>query len=123
MQVQSSQSTPVFPGFIAQISSRKRNTAFGARPFSGMSGACGCSPVSGCGCNEGGSGLAGLGQTSSLDQIIANTFSWLGGTVQANLPVSASVPPQYGSAGAFSTTLQQWLPWIVGGYLVYRLIK
>jgi hypothetical protein len=120
MQVTSSQSVPIYAGRIAALTTKRRRTnqTFGSKPF-GLSG-CGCGPVGGCGCSG---GLSGLGQSASLDQIIANAFNWLGGTVQANLPASASVPPQYGSAGALSTTLQQWLPWIIGGYLVYKVIK
>ena len=81
---------------------------------------CGCGPVGGCSCTP---GLQGLGQNVSLDQIIANAANWLGGFAQSQLPSSASVPPQYGSTGALSTQLQAWLPWIIGGFLVYKLVK
>jgi hypothetical protein len=67
--------------------------------------------------------LRGLGQTPSLDSIIANAVSWLGGFAQSQLPASASIPPQYGSPGAISAQVQAWLPWIIGGYLVYRLVR
>lgn len=120
MQIQSSQSIPVYAGRIAQLTTlrRRTNPTFGAKPFGGLSG-CGCGPVGGCGCE----GMSGLAQSSSLDSIIANAFNWLSGTVQSALPTSASVPPQYGSAGALSTTIQQWLPYLIGGYLLYKVVK
>jgi hypothetical protein len=118
MQIQSSQGVPIFPGFVAQISTRRGTPPFGAKPFGGLSGGCGCGPVGGCGC---GSGLSGLAQSPSLDQIISNTFSWLGGTVESSLPTSAAIPPQVGSTGALLATLQQWLPYIIGGYLIYKV--
>ncbi len=119
MQILGSQAVPIYPGYTAKISSVPR--PFGRKVFSGLNG-CGCGPVNGCNCTSP-SGFAGLGQTSSLDQIIANTFSWLGGTVQASLPASASVAPQYGTAGSLSATIQTWIPWIIGGYLVYKVIS
>jgi hypothetical protein len=88
------------------------------RTGSGLAG-CGCGPVGGCGCAP---GLQGMGQ-SSLDQIIANAANWLGGFAQSQLPPSAAVPPQYGSSGAVVTQLTQWIPWIIGGYLLYMFIK
>lgn len=93
----------------------------GMRGNRGMRGmrACGCGPTTGCGCTP---GLEGL-RATSLDQIINNTFSWLSGVVQSNLPNSAAVPPQYGSAGSVATQVQDWLPYIIGGYLLYRLVK
>jgi hypothetical protein len=101
--------------------------SFGQNPWqpSGLSGVrgmrgCGCGPAGGCGCTP---GMSGLRQNVSLDQIISNAFNWFSGVVQTQLPPSASLPPQYGSAGSISTQVQQWLPWIIGGYLVYRLIK
>ncbi len=92
---------------------------FGTSPF-GMKGvsACDCGPVGGCGCT----GMSGMG-ASSLDSVIANAFGWLSGVVQTSLPASASVPPQYGSVGAISTQIQAYLPWIVGGYLLYKALK
>jgi hypothetical protein len=81
-----------------------------------MSG-CGCDASGGCDC------APGLRQNTSLDQLISNAANWLSGFAQSQLPPSASLPPQYGSTGALSTTLQQWLPWIIGGYIVYRLVK
>lgn len=88
-------------------------------PLRGLKG-CGCGPVGGCSCSP---SLQGMGQNVSLDQIIANAANWLGGFAQSQLPTSASVPPQYGSTGALSTQLQAWLPWIIGGFLVYKLVK
>jgi len=136
MLAQSSQSIPVYAQRIAQLTTKRRRTnpTFGTRPFSGGLSGCGCGPVGGCDCeglggyavpyqSQYGYGLAGLGQSASLDQIISNAFSWLSGTVQGALPPSASVPPQYGSTGALSTMVQQWLPWVIGGYIVYRLVK
>lgn len=87
--------------------------------LSGVPGGCGCGPVEGCRC----SGLSGMGQNASLDQVIANTFSWLGGAVQSSLPASAAVPPGYGSVGALATNLMNWAPYLVIGYLAYKLIK
>lgn len=117
MQVQSSQSIPVYAGRIAELTTKRRRTnplVFGG----GLSG-CGCGPVGGCGC----SGLSGLAQSASLDQIISNAFSWLGGTVESNLPASAAVPPTVGSTGALITTLTQWAPYIIGGYLLYKVVS
>lgn len=125
----SSQAVPINPGNLANISRQVFPKPFGA--FAGDPGACGCSPVGGCGCNGDDTysppttlhGLRGLGQTTSLDQIISNTFSWLGGTVESNLPASAAVPPSVGSTGALITTLTQWAPYIIGGYLLYKAMK
>lgn len=119
MIAQSSQSVPIYTGRIAQLTTKRRRTnpvTFGG----GLSG-CGCGPVGGCGCSGG--GLSGLAQSVSLDQIISNAFNWLGGTVESNLPTSAAVPPQVGSTGALLTTIQQWLPYIIGGYLLYKVVK
>lgn len=84
----------------------------------GLRGGCSCGPLGGCGC-----GLSGLGQNVSLDQLISNATNWFTGIIQTNLPPSASVPPQYGSTGALSTQLQSWIPWIIGGFLLYKAIK
>ncbi len=120
MQVVSdSLSTPIFPGYVARISSNSRHYKFGTKPFAGLSG-CGCGPVDGCNCTK---PMSGFGQNASLDQIINNAFNWLSGTVQAHLPPSASVPPQYGSTGGISTSLQSWIPWVVGGLVVYAIMK
>jgi hypothetical protein len=139
-------SVPIYPGYVAKLSEPR---PFGTSPFRGgnprgMRGgnAWAMRGYGGCGCDSGGgacscSGLGaydpgmaiygpprrGLGQNASLDQIISNAFNWLSGTVQANLPGSAAVPPQYGSTGALGTQLLQWAPWIIGGFLVYKLIK
>jgi len=103
------------------ISPYQRGPGFGANPWrQGFKGACGCSPTTGCGCGQ---GFSGFRQGTSLDSIIQQAASWLGGFAQSQLPPSASVPPQYGSAGALSTQLQGWLPYIVIGYLAYRVIK
>ncbi len=118
MQILGSQATPIYPGYVSKLSSNPR--PFGRKVFSGLGG-CGCGPVNGCNCTSHGQ-LSGFG-ASSLDQIISNTFSWLSGTVQNALPPSASVDPQYGTAGSLSTSIQQWLPWIIGGFLVYKVIK
>ena len=119
MIAQSSQSVPIYTGRIAQLTTKRRRT--NPNVFGGGLSGCGCGPVGGCGCSGG--GLSGLAQSVSLDQIIANAANWLGGYAQSQLPASASLPPQYGSAGALSTTLQQWLPWIIGGYLVYKVVS
>jgi hypothetical protein len=117
--------------------------AFGSNPYgfrgnkslSGM-GACGCGPVGGCSCDgpsgmqafdpgagPGARGLSGLGQSASLDTIISNTFSWLGGVVQTQLPASAALPPAVGSTGALINTLMTYAPYILIGYLAYKAIK
>ena len=143
MQPVSSSAIPIFPGYVASISSPR---PFGTSPYRGFRGGdagqmrgiysgCGCAPGGSCGCSGLGAydpgravyakrpGMRGLGQTASLDQIIANSFNWLGGIVQSNLPASAAVPPQYGSAGAIGTQLTQWAPYIIIGFLAYKLIK
>jgi hypothetical protein len=103
------------------ISPYQRGPGFGANPWkSGFRGGCGCSPVSGCGC---GSGFSGLSQGTSLDSIIASAANWLGGFAQSQLPASAAVAPQYGSTGALMTQLQGWIPYIVIGYLAYKVIR
>jgi hypothetical protein len=99
-----------YPGYLT-------NPAPGLR---GMS-ACGCGPVGGCECGP--PSLSGMGQNASLDQVIANATSWLGGLAQASLPASAAVPPGYGSVGALATNLMNWAPYLVIGYLAYKLIK
>jgi hypothetical protein len=144
---------PIFPDYMAKITEPR---PFGTSPFRayvpirqfrggnpaalrGLKGGCGCGPSGGaCSCPGLGAydpgrgvfarpGLSGLGQNQSLDQLIANAFNWLSGTVQSNLPSSAAVPPQYGSPGAIgtqlTTQLTQWLPYIIGGFIVYKLVK
>lgn len=105
---------PIRTGYVARISSP---TSFGNSPFGmrGM-GSCGCGPTGGCGCS---SGMGAI----SLDSLIANAFGWASGAVQAALPPSASVAPQYGSTGAISTQIQDWVPWIIGGFLLYKALK
>lgn len=140
-----SQGVPIYPGMMAKLSEPR---PFGTSPFRAYVpirqfrggnpmalrgyGSCGCAPGGGaCSCPGMGAydpgravfGMSGMGQNVSLDQIIANAFNWLGGTVQASLPGSAAVPPQYGSGGAIGTQLLQWVPYIIGGLLVYKLIK
>lgn len=141
----SSKAVPIYPGYVAELSASPY--MFGASPFNkgyglkgcgcGPSGGCGCSPVTMAGLRHGGGGqggrgmggrsgsgtLSGLNQNVSLDQIIANAFNWLGGLAQSQLPPSYSVPPQYGSTGALSSQLQQWLPYIIIGVLAYKVIK
>jgi hypothetical protein len=119
--------------------------SFGTNPYgrviSGMRGvkslgACGCGPVNGCSCDgpsgmqafdpgagPGARGLSGLGQSASLDSIISNTFSWLGGVVQTQLPASAALPPAVGSTGALINSLMTYAPYILIGYLAYKAIK
>lgn len=138
-----SSGTPIYPGLVAKLSEPR---VFGTSPFRTLSGGnalglrgyggCSCAPGGGaCGCSGMGAydpgravyarrpGMSGLGQSASLDQIISNAFSWLGGMVQSNLPASAAVPPQYGSAGAIGTQIMQWAPYILIGYLAYKVIK
>lgn len=86
-------------------------------------GACGCGPVNGCTCGPPPVGMAGMGQTVSLDQLIANATNWLTGVAQSSLPASASVPPGYGSAGGVVTQLMNWAPYLLIGYLAYKVIK
>jgi hypothetical protein len=96
------------------------------RPSPGLKGmgSCGCGPVGGCQCGPPGfTGFRGLGQNASLDQVIANATSWLGGLAQSQLPASAAVPPGYGTVGGLATNLMNWAPYLVIGYLAYRLIK
>jgi hypothetical protein len=143
---------PIYPGYMAKLSEPRPfgTSPFrgmkGGNPagMRGLHGGCGCGPSGGaCSCPGMGGlkggydpgmavfgprrsrvpGVHGMGQNSSLDQIISNAFNWLGGTVQASLPPSAAVPPQYGSTGAIGTQLMQWLPYIVGGYIVYKLVR
>jgi hypothetical protein len=126
---------PVSTAFISTPASLKGSSLRGLR-----GSGCGCGPAGGCQCyNPGVSaydpgrgvfapgpvrwGMRGLGQNASLDQIIANTFSWVGGIVQTNLPASAAVPPQYGSTGAIGTQIMQWAPYLLIGYLAYKVIK
>jgi hypothetical protein len=150
MQPIKSNAYPIHPGFTAAISS---NRVFGSSPYRGLSGGanpafrsykgysgCDCGPVGGCNCSSlsGYSsvgvydpgravfkkrGVAGLGQSVSLDQMIQNAASWLGGFAQSQLPASAAVPPQYGSTGALATSLTNLAPWLIGGFLIYKLIK
>lgn len=90
---------------------------------SGFRGGHGGQSHSGMGRPMGITQFRGLSQGTSLDSIIQSAANWLGGFAQSELPASASVPPQYGSAGALSTQLQNWLPYIVIGYLAYKVIK
>lgn len=115
-----SSAVPINPGHLALISGAKPNRQV---IYSGMRGmaSCGCSPVSGCGCGM--NGMAGLGQSASLDQIISNAFSWLSGTVQTAAGPSAAVPSGVSSLGTAFTTLTGYLPYIIIGYLAYKAIK
>lgn len=118
----SGKGVPIFPGFVAQISSRPRNVRFGAKPFGGLAGmSCSCGPVGGCGC--GSSGLGRLGQSASLDQVISNATAWLTGVAESNLPASAALPSNVGSLGSLSATITQYLPYIIGGVLVYMIVS
>lgn len=78
----------------------------------------------GCGCS-GGSGLHGLAQgtSPSLDALLQGAFSWLGAATTSALPASASVSPNFGSGGSISTLIQNYLPYIIGGYLLYRVVS
>jgi hypothetical protein len=141
MRPVNSSAIPIYPGYIAKLSEPQ----FGTSPYKGFRGGnasgmrgmrgCGCASPSGsgCGCSGVGAydpgravfarpGMNGMGN-ASLDQIISNAFNWLGGVVQSNLPASAAVPPQYGSGGAIGTELLQYVPYIIGGLIVYKLIK
>jgi hypothetical protein len=139
---------PIVPGFTASLSTQR---PFGSSPFraydpgravfgsgnipvfgmKGLKGGCGCGPYNGCGCSglsglDDGinlSGLRGLRQNVSLDQLIAAAGNYATGVAQASLPASAAVPPQYGSAGALATSLMNWAPYLIGGYLLYKVIK
>jgi hypothetical protein len=110
-------------GYALQVPS------FGATPFrqnglAGLKGAgCGCDPVGGCGCKSGGVGLHGI-----LDDL-SNAFgTWLG-----SASASASDPcnpnsPVFDAARCTAQVYQknpflQWVPWIIGGIVVYKLIK
>lgn len=91
---------------------------FGTNPF-GMRGlnACDCGPVGGCGCSG---GMAGLGDaTTSLDSLINSAFGFLSGSVTGSLPSSAAVPPGASNLGSIT----QLLPYAIGGFVLYMLLK
>lgn len=100
-----------------------RGPGFGANPFrTGFKGGCGCSPTTGCGCTPSG-GFAGFAQGTSLDSIIQNAANWLGGYAQSQLPTSAAVPPGAGSLGGFINTVQPYIPYIILGYIAYKVMR
>jgi hypothetical protein len=100
-----------------------RGPGFGKQPFRpGFRGACGCSPTTGCGCGTS-SGFSGFRQGTSLDQIIQNAANWLSGYAQSQLPPSAAVPPGAGSVGGIITTLQPYIPYLILGWIAYKVIK
>jgi hypothetical protein len=106
-------SVPIYTGF----GGTPWSAGFGTQFNRGLRG-CGCSPSSGCACHS-----AGLGDYS-LDQLIAAGFNWASGLVQSKLPTSAAVPPQYATTGTVATSIMNsWIPWVVGGIIVYKLIK
>ena len=90
---------------------------------SGFRGGHGGSNHSGMGKAMGITQFRGLNQGTSLDSIIQSAANWLGGFAQSQLPTSAAVPPQYGSTGAAATQLMGWVPYIIGGIILYKLIK
>lgn len=120
LPVRSSLAQPIRPYYVAALTGAEPISNFGGGPYSpkqGMHG-CGCGPVGGCGC----SGMGRMGATS-LDQLLANATSWLTGLAQSALPPSAAVPPQYGSTGAVGTQLLDYAPYIIGGLILYKLLK
>jgi hypothetical protein len=148
MLAASSKAFPIVPENLALLAASPYQS-FGRNPyqrstFRGLKG-CGCAPGQGCGCTPGlgrnggggggshsgsgsmvgshGGGLYGLGQTSSLDSIIQSAANWLGGFAQSQLPPSAAVPPGYGSVGGAITQLTPYIPYVIVGYLAYRLLK
>lgn len=143
MLQQSSQAIPIYPGYVANISASPYH--FGASAWDkgyGLKG-CGCGPFGGCGCSP--TTLAGLkghgghshsmggrssygtlrgfgefGQTPSWgDQIAIAAGNWLssifGAPIQVG-PTATGLPPVPGS-------IPNWVPWAIGGFVVYKLLK
>lgn len=111
-------------------------------------GGCDCAPGGGCGCTGMAasgvdvtqfpgmtngmrmytpfmkpSGMGRMGDATSLDSLISSAFGFVSGAVQSSLPATAAVPPSIGSFGAAFTSLTGILPYLVVGYLLYRMQK
>lgn len=66
----------------------------------------------------------GMGDaTTSVDSLINSAFGLLSGTITGSLPSTAAVPPGASNLGATLTSLTQYLPYIIGGYVIYRMMK
>lgn len=120
----SSQSTPIYPGYVAKMSSSPYQ--FGSTPWKpgyGLKG-CGCGPHGGCGCapttQPTAPGLRGLGQTGWLDQIAIDAGNWLSSVVGAPIQVG---PTATGRAPIPTGIFPNWIPWAIGGIVVYKLLK
>jgi hypothetical protein len=105
-----SQSTPIDLRHMIRTSSSPFQYNFGATPWQrkGLRG-CGCDPVGGCGCTPGFHGF--------FDQIGQSVADWFRGFSQSTLPAQQQTSPYpFGIPG-------QWIPYIIGGFLVYKLLK
>ena len=110
-----------------------RTPSFGATPFrenglGGMRGmdGCGCDPVGGCGCAK---GLAGVrGMNGFWDTFLGTAEQWF-----QSVGASASDPcnpnsPVFDAARCTSQIYQkspilQYVPYIIGGLILYKLLK
>ena len=93
---------------------------FGANPWrTGFKGACGCNPVSGCNC---GTGFSGFHQGTTLDQVAVDWFNRIYGAVTGTPPAGSTVPVP-GSPGYYSGSIPSWVPWVILGYVAYKIIK
>jgi hypothetical protein len=112
LRLATSQSTPIRLDYMSRISSSpfQQQYNFGANPFQrkGLHG-CGCDPRGGCGCMPGFHGF--------FDQIGQSVADWFRGFSQSTLPAQQQTSPYpFGIPG-------QWIPYIIGGFLVYKLLK
>ena len=99
-----------------------RGPGFGKQPFrGGFKGACGCSPTTGCGC-----GKSGFGQydTSAvqIDQVAVDWFNRIFGAVTGAPPAGSTVPVP-GSPNYYSGAIPSWVPWVIIGFVAYKIIK
>jgi hypothetical protein len=126
-----SMAEPIRPYDIAMRSGyAMRVPSFGATPFrqNGLAGleGCGCDPVGGCGCVKGMAGMHGMnGFWDDFSSAVGNFFNSAGAS--ASDPCNPNSPvfdaARCASATYAKSPILQWLPYVVGGLILYKLIK
>jgi hypothetical protein len=97
-------------------------TGFGASPWNRGLRGCGCGPGGGCGCG-GGNGLSGFWDTlsNSIQNIVQGVTASETDPCNPNSPVFDAA--RCATATYQRSPLLQWIPYIIGGIIVYKLIK